>query len=120
MLLLNGCIMKPILSSLRSIGLLSLLLLFLPAIADKPPDRWASTGPLREAAYRILDTKCNSCHRKRNPFMVFKPKNMDRRASRIYRAVYLQKRMPKANGTPLTLAESDTLRQWLGTKFNRP
>ncbi|MEM1358592.1 MAG: hypothetical protein AAGF89_10345 [Bacteroidota bacterium] len=112
--------MKRTLNSLRNIGLLSLLILFLPAIADKPPDSSGNPSPLREAAYRVLATKCNSCHRKRNPFMVFKPKNMDRRATRIYRAVYLQKRMPKAGGAPLTQAESDTLRQWLETKFDQP
>lgn len=98
-----------------SFPLLSLLYLLSTA---KPPPPLGSQDLLRDAAFRILETKCNSCHRKRNPFMVFREKNIDKRAPRIYQAVFVQRSMPKANGIPLTPAESDTLQQWLKTKLN--
>ncbi|MFK8162188.1 MAG: hypothetical protein AB8H12_06955 [Lewinella sp.] len=111
--------MRPLSTTLSSSTLLVLLFLLLPSISSKPPDTGAGQHPLRPAAFRILDAKCNGCHRKKNPFMVFKTKNMDKRAKRIYRAVYVQRRMPKADGTPLTAAESDSLRRWLQTQIHK-
>lgn len=66
-----------------------------------------------EAAFRVLEKKCNVCHRKKNPFMVFKPKNMERRARKIYRAVFIQQRMPKGDAPGLTVEEYRTLKTWL-------
>ncbi len=109
--------MKTFPRTLRLLALFSGCLFFLPNVTEWPPDP-GNEADLSAAAYRILDLKCNSCHRKRNPLLIFRPKNMDRRADRIYRAVFVSKRMPKAAGEPLTPAESDTLKRWLQTKIN--
>lgn len=84
------------------------------AASPAPPNQPVlTTDPLKEAAYQILEKKCNVCHRKKNPFLVFKPRNMERRAEKIYRAVFVQQRMPKQTGTPLTEEEYRTLKTWL-------
>jgi len=111
--------MRKYVSPIFGLGLLMLCGLLLSNVTKEPPEP-SSNDPVQEAAFRILEAKCNSCHRKRNPFMVFRAKKMDRRADRIYQAVFVQKRMPKAGGDPLTKAEADTLRQWLETKINQP
>ena len=71
---------------------------------------------LREDAFEILEKKCNVCHRKQNPFMVFKEKNMTKRAKKIYRMVFVEKRMPKGNDIRLNKAEYATLKKWLATQ----
>lgn len=68
---------------------------------------------LKTKTFKILDNKCNVCHKKRNPFMVFKPKNMERRAKKIHHQVVVTKRMPKGNEYPLTKEEYATLLKWL-------
>ena len=70
-------------------------------------------GKLKEAAFQILDTKCNVCHRKKNPFMVFTPKNMEKRISKIHKQVFVYKRMPKGNEIKLSSEEYETLKNWL-------
>lgn len=105
-----------------------LLIIFLPVSLVLSAFEWttgqnevahnASFEPLKEQAFSILDAKCNVCHRKQNPFMVFKLGNMDKRAERIYRAVFVQKRMPKGDDIRLTAEEYATLEQWLKTKIN--
>lgn len=64
-------------------------------------------------AFRILDIKCNSCHRKRNPFMIFSEKNMSKRAEKINKQVFELKRMPKKEGKPLSEKEYQTLKIWI-------
>jgi uncharacterized membrane protein len=76
--------------------------------------------PVQEATFQILEKKCNVCHRKKNPFMVFKPKNMERRAEKIHQAVFVTKRMPKPKGTPLTQEEYQTLKTWLQAQNIHP
>lgn len=71
---------------------------------------------LRDEVFRILDSKCNTCHRRQNPFMVFKPGNMERRARKIYRMVFVEKRMPKGNEVKLTAREYESLENWLKTQ----
>jgi len=68
---------------------------------------------LSQEAFEILEAKCNVCHRKQNPFMVFSEKNMEKRASKIHKQVFITKRMPKGNETKLTSYESSILKQWL-------
>ena len=68
-------------------------------------------------ALKILQNKCNVCHKKRNPFMIFKQKNMDRRAKRIYKQVFVKKRMPKGNEIILTKEEYNTLETWINTNL---
>ncbi|MEQ9300084.1 MAG: hypothetical protein RIF33_16040 [Cyclobacteriaceae bacterium] len=71
---------------------------------------------LKTEALEILDTKCNVCHRKQNPLMIFKEKNMAKRAAKIYKMVFVERRMPKIDGTPLTFEEYATLEKWLFTQ----
>ena len=71
---------------------------------------------LKTQALEILDAKCNVCHRKQNPLMIFKEKNMEKRAAKIYNKVFVDRSMPKAEGTPLTFQEYATLEQWLITQ----
>ncbi|MAY84505.1 MAG: hypothetical protein CMP59_10270 [Flavobacteriales bacterium] len=74
------------------------------------------TDELKALAFQVLKTKCNTCHIKQNPFFIFTKKNMEKRAERINRAVYIEKRMPKADGEKLTQEESYILKRWLETK----
>lgn len=74
-------------------------------------------NPKKTAALKILQNKCNVCHKKRNPFMIFKLKNMDKRAKRIYKQVFVKKRMPKGDDIKLTLEEYKILEEWLKTNI---
>ncbi len=71
---------------------------------------------LMKEAFDILDTKCNGCHRKRNPFMVFNEKNMTKRAPKIYRAVFIERKMPKGSEVRLSKEEYFKLEKWLSTQ----
>lgn len=71
---------------------------------------------LKTETFEILDAKCNVCHRKQNPLMVFKQKNMAKRAAKIYKMVFVERRMPKIEGIPLTFEEYATLEKWLFTQ----
>lgn len=73
---------------------------------------------LKTKAYKVLDGKCNVCHRKQNPFMVFSMKNMERRAAKIYKQVIVKKRMPKGDDIKLTQEEYSHLKNWLTTQLN--
>lgn len=68
-----------------------------------------------EDVINLLEVKCNSCHRKKNPFMVFTTKNMNRRAGKIYDQVFVKRRMPK--GAMLSDIESQLLKEWLESKI---
>jgi len=68
---------------------------------------------LKNRAFNILENKCNVCHRKQNPFMVFKMKNMDKRADKIDKMVFVYKRMPKGDEIKLTSEERETLKSWI-------
>lgn len=72
---------------------------------------------LKTKALKILQNKCNVCHKKRNPFMIFKQKNMDKRAKRIYKQVFVKKRMPKGDEVKLTKEEYNILETWLKTNL---
>lgn len=88
-----------------------------PASAQIPTLSGAET--LKTQAYQVLDSKCNVCHRKQNPFMIFSPKNMDRRASKIYEQVIVKNRMPKGNEIKLTSEEYSLLKNWLETQLQK-
>ncbi len=75
-----------------------------------------NTDPIQKQALEILETKCNVCHRKQNPFKVFNSKNMNRHASKIYTQVFVKKRMPKGDKVKLSNEEYDTLKKWLNTQ----
>jgi uncharacterized membrane protein len=68
---------------------------------------------LKTTAFSILENKCNVCHRKQNPFMVFNLKNMDKRAEKINKNVFELQRMPKGDEIKLTLEERETLKNWI-------
>ncbi|MDW3193924.1 MAG: hypothetical protein R8G66_16240 [Cytophagales bacterium] len=71
---------------------------------------------LKRAAFQVLESKCNVCHRKQNPFMVFKEKNMEKRAPKIYQMVFVERKMPRGNEIKLTNEEYTTLEKWLFTQ----
>ncbi|MBT33514.1 MAG: hypothetical protein CMO01_27945 [Thalassobius sp.] len=71
---------------------------------------------LKQAAFEVLNNKCNVCHRKQNPFMVFSLKNMEKRAAKINMQVFIKQRMPKGDEIKLTEKEYSTLKEWLSTQ----
>lgn len=76
-----------------------------PAVIDK-----------KFAAFQVLNTKCNICHRKQNKKKVFTLDNMETFANKINTQVFIRKRMPKGNKVKLTSQESTTLKNWLYTQ----
>jgi len=68
---------------------------------------------LKTEAFKILNTKCNVCHKKKNRNRVFTIDNMDKNAKRIYRQVFVWKRMPKGKDIKLTNEEYHQLKNWL-------
>lgn len=88
-------------------------------IALQAPGTWPAPDPdlkLKQAVFEILKTKCNVCHRKKNPFRVFSLKNMDKNAKRIYKQVFVFQRMPKGDKVKLTDEDLETLKHWLKSK----
>lgn len=83
----------------------------IPETPDKGPSE-----DLKQQAFSVLKNKCNTCHVKKNPFMIFTEKNMTKRAPRIKKQVFELNRMPKKNGVPLTQEEYITLKTWIGNK----
>ena len=101
------------------ITLLGLLLFENPLIGRAPMiQNTFEIGPvdLKARVYDILRYKCNSCHKKQNPFMIFSEKNMVKRAEKIYQQVIILKRMPKEG--KLTKEEYDLIKKWLLTEIN--
>jgi uncharacterized membrane protein len=68
---------------------------------------------LNKEALDILEVKCNACHRRQNPFMVFNLKNMEKRAPKIYKMVFIDRRMPKGDEFRLSNEEYNKLEKWL-------
>lgn len=68
-----------------------------------------------ETVYNILNTKCNSCHKEKNPSKVFTVENMNGFAKRINKQVFVWKRMPKGNKIKLTNQEKAILKNWINT-----
>ncbi len=96
------------------------MLILLSAFSPSPSDRQLQTladNPRLEA-FKVLQTKCNVCHVKKNRMMVFNEKNMIRRAARIQKAVFVTKRMPKGNEHTLTSEETTILKTWLDSQLN--
>ena len=88
-----------------------LLFSFTVLVAFQPP---APEGrDLKEEAFQILDTKCNVCHRRQNPFKIFSLKNMDKNAQKINKQVFIKGRMPKGDEIKLTEEEYATLKAWI-------
>lgn len=68
---------------------------------------------IKEQAFKVLEAKCNVCHKKKNKRMVFTLDNMDRRAKKINRQVFKWKRMPKGDEIKLTKKEAELLKKWI-------
>ena len=83
-------------------------------IADNGLFMMNSTKVLKAEALEVLQTKCNVCHKKKNPFMVFKAKNMEKRAEKINKMVFITGRMPKGD-TSLTQREFNALKNWINS-----
>lgn len=83
----------------------------------------ATTGPLvpgninklQQTALSVLTQKCNVCHRTNNPGRVFTVDNMENLAPKIYKQVFVKRRMPKGRDIKLTVEEEQQLRDWLDT-----
>ena len=71
---------------------------------------------LQKKEFHILKTKCNVCHQRQNPFMIFREKNMSKRAKKIYQMVFLERKMPKGNDVRLSHEEYTALEKWLFTQ----
>jgi len=67
---------------------------------------------LKLKALSVLELRCNSCHRKQNPFKVFKERNMNKYAAKVYQQVFVLKRMP-GDGSKLSESEKKLLLTWL-------
>ncbi|WP_133259724.1 hypothetical protein [Pseudochryseolinea flava] len=68
---------------------------------------------MKEKAFVILQQKCNVCHRKQNPRMVFTTENMARHARKIKFQVFTLKRMPKGDEITLNETERKILKTWI-------
>lgn len=103
-------------------GVLIALIILLTSLRPRPEKAIdyqslsARNDSLQQVTYGILDAKCNVCHRKKNPFMVFNQKKMVKQAKRIYKAVFIAQRMPKGDKIRLTNEEYATLKKWLSTQ----
>lgn len=71
---------------------------------------------LKQDAFQVLNTKCNVCHRKQNPFKIFSLKNMEKHASKINEQVFIKQRMPKGDRIKLTDEEANILKAWISSQ----
>jgi hypothetical protein len=53
------------------------------------------TNDLKVEALKVLESKCNFCHNSQNPKKIFTGDNMEGFAAKIYKQVFIKKRMPK-------------------------
>ena len=87
---------------------------------NEPPKklihRRHANDKLKKEALAILEAKCNVCHRSQNPFMLFKEKNVSKRAKKIYQMVFVERKMPKGNEVRLSKEEYFKLEKWLFTQ----
>jgi uncharacterized membrane protein len=79
------------------------------------PDRHHGSD-LKMKALTILQTKCNVCHQTRNPRKVFTNDNMETYAPKIYKQVFIKRRMPKGDEIKLTPQDEQVLMSWLQTQ----
>lgn len=72
----------------------------------------------KQKALLVLQTKCNVCHVRNNPFRIFKERNMERNAKDIYKQVFVKGRMPLGGDVKLTGEERETLKKWVEANIN--
>ncbi|MEQ9165827.1 MAG: hypothetical protein RLO12_06205 [Fulvivirga sp.] len=113
--------MRPLNANTQTIIALAVAALFLFSFQyhseeiSKAPVWPMEAFSLKEEAFKVLQTKCNVCHQKRNPGKVFTQSNMADYAAKIYEQVFVKKRMPKGNKIQLTESEVSTLKKWITT-----
>ena len=115
-----GSKMKKQSTKIIVLGILTAAFICLTIISSKSqsltgshPIALNSTEFIKQEVFEILEGKCNVCHRKQNPFMVFSSNNMERRAPKIYKQVFVTKRMPKGDQIKLTSNDYTILQEWL-------
>ena len=67
----------------------------------------------KQKALIVLKKKCNACHLKDKPTIVFALSNMNRYAKKIKKQVFIRKKMPKGNKHNLTAKEKQDLKTWV-------
>jgi uncharacterized membrane protein len=97
---------------MKKILLISILLACIPALSKANPDDDA-----KKAALTVLQQKCNVCHRSANPGKVFTIDNIEGLAPKIYKQVFVKRRMPKGRDIQLTEEESQVLKSWVEGKL---
>ena len=75
----------------------------------------SGANDIKLKAFKVLQSKCNTCHETGNPSRVFTLDNMDTMASKINRQVFIFKRMPKGRDQrkKMTPEEMAALKNWL-------
>ena len=111
--------MKVVIACLSLIGFLLIEIMIPGVISETIVPTQEKSELLKTQAYNILRHKCNGCHKKQNPFMVFSEKNMSKRSEKIYEQVFVKQRMPKGNEVKLTNEEYSLLKNWLLTEINK-
>ena len=111
--------MKKNTTIISTLGVFQAVFILLTAFHPKPevyPSALKWDAKIKKEAFDILEGKCNVCHRKQNPFMLFNLKNMEKRAPKIYKMVFVDRRMPKGDKFPLSIEEYTKLQKWLNTQ----
>ena len=106
--LVNWYSMKWLFVALMSVVLLSFSFKETAEIAAvQSPD-----PKLKAKALIVLQNKCNVCHRKKNKSVIFTKENMNSKSRKIYKQVFVKKKMPKED-VVLTTGERKDLQLWL-------
>jgi len=106
--LVNWYSMKWLFVALMSVVLLSFSFKEVAEIAAvQSPD-----PKLKAKALIVLQNKCNVCHRKKNKSVIFTKENMNSKSRKIYKQVFVKKKMPKED-VVLTTGERKDLQLWL-------
>jgi len=109
-------------ASMRFLIFLTLAILSISEVgsleASNSLNPFAKDNPIKEQAFRILEAKCNVCHKKKNKRRIFTYENMDGYRKRIDKQVFKWKRMPKGRDIKLTAEEYAQLKTWI-TSLNQ-
>ena len=97
--------------------LIASLLTAIPAEVHSQTPENRTAAPVRDNALKVLNEKCNICHRRQNPRKVFTDINMDELAPAIYKQVFVKKRMPRGNTINLTETDQKALMDWIRTRL---
>lgn len=95
--------------------ILLIISLFTTSVGTFFGEQTSDPSAQQKAAFEVLEQHCNECHRKDRPRRVFTLDNMTDFAPKIYRQVFVAKRMPKGKEQRerMTPEELETLRIWV-------